>query len=896
MKSTLNWKLVLIVLVFLGSMAGQNFVDAELPISTSTNKESMFDFNLLPRTPLPCSTFNCVIDSFQSNARVGSLRNIEVDVYKDFGDVALHRLENIYKKIRLNNSNVLIGRFDRESTSFRVSGILPQYLGRHDAIAEIIYTAEPDGFVSISTGIVFTSDGTAAATTQAKDDDFRGQVWGQAIESIDGSSDVIVETASQVERDHKEMIFKHFRTKQVSPNARRQLLSASSGFMSIVAMISGLTKIPDIGFLRESGLDVGVMATQRFRIPRDMYNSIRIDVNRNDISDLDFRSVLHGRQRKDGIVVIGAMTFDSRCSNSICKLASIVIPEHSRLHVTYDPGYISVTALNAITTKRITAGLSNIQLHDRLILRECGLFTEIGILSSIAGMTTTVGIEVQNGRQIHFRGELGQKFPDPFIYGKLVMAGIWDNFMLVPYLHAGNLQLEIQFLPPPTLVIQVLKVGGELWFGRLPQPGQVDNRIKGAVFIGFDLRDPTQNYFYGSLTNLSIQLIVDQFAPQNKSIPLPSILGNTGIYGLPNEDGVLISMSPFVDVTVEDTMPPRTIRRGLNIKGMINILDQIGLMIDIQYDHAMFAFNSTIELHPINILKGLLRIYHQRHDTSKGPSVSWRANLKASLMPSVELKGYISLLGTSGEISTNVSSNGFYFNTTMKLFDVFQSSFQVVWNRPKNFVKVRGEILNFGLFDIIEAGIISILKATFAPFGHRRQLRTMADQHQLYEMYSNGFFSRLRKFGHKLKQKVERKVKKIKKSTKNVKSVIKTHGKHVKATIKNQKIRFKEGSRRIRRGDIGGGLGMMASSALRMAIVVTPLGAFGFHINHMSYDTALESASNIHNFLLRLDISYRLLHQTHYIAFGAAIDFSSPASFYESIAHRLQFEINKGNQ
>ena len=131
--------------------------------------------NVIPTEDLPCSTWDCITNNFATAAQPGIKLDLDAVVFEQFGHVGANLVLAINTHILYKNRRVLVGRFDKEPTLFRVSGGINNFLGRKDGIVETIYTAELNGFVSVDTGITLTPDCSEAGAIEKVDIFSNGQ-------------------------------------------------------------------------------------------------------------------------------------------------------------------------------------------------------------------------------------------------------------------------------------------------------------------------------------------------------------------------------------------------------------------------------------------------------------------------------------------------------------------------------------------------------------------------------------------------------------------------------------------------------------------------------------------------------------------------------------------------
>lgn len=445
-----------------GAMYNNSFTTRRLRVDgddSSTNADGGM-FSLLPNDPDKqlCQEWLCMANNFESVAIPGEYMNL-LDMFYEFGDIGGGMMESLYRKIQLQDGNIIVGRFGRNEREFYLTGVLERYMDRQDGVIEVTFSAEKGGFVTVATGITFNGEfdmeGMEISNFHEEEVDEQDQSSDEdeKTQRVDRPSKVIRDvgssqaaTENSIVSSRKDVVHHQDRSENERRLARR--LNGFVTFVKFVSVIMGVRAIPPIGFLVDHGGQVGVLAVQRFRISNAVYDSVKHSVSRSKGSDIGFRGILNGRHRKDGILVVGAMTFTGKCNgNLVCSVLTKVLRSGSHLEMTYDPGYVEIDALNVITQKRLTATVGNIQINDKIVLRNVGFFTDFNLMAVLYGLTATIRFEVQEGHQVQFRGEGGWQLPESNIHFKMAMIGLWEKVFNIPFLSAGNVQLQLLFNP-----------------------------------------------------------------------------------------------------------------------------------------------------------------------------------------------------------------------------------------------------------------------------------------------------------------------------------------------------------------------------------------------------------------------------------------------------------------
>ena len=327
----------------------------------------------------------------------------------------------------------------------------------------------------------------------------------------------------------------------------------------------------------------------------------------------------------------------------------------------------------------MTASIGNLKLGGGVVLEQAGLQIQ-------AGTSPSVG----------FVGSIKLKNPDITLGAAIratvggvklegSMSGCWYNAFGSEYLSICNLFLAITIVPTP-VPISGLELGGRIELGK-KSCGRV---LTAEGYIGVNVINPNENYFYANVGPLTFQKFFDAFCI---SVPLPRPLAESGF-----PDGFQASFSllgkelPHAEISI----PP-----GYRYKGTINILG-FRAYADI---NILLPKRISIKagLPPMKIAN-LFKMYASRHDRSRGPYLI--VDISTSKVH-IEASGFVELLGMSAEVKLLITSSKYEFYINGRFLNLFnvrlriQASYENFANA--NF-QVEGWFKN-DLFDKI-AGIV----------------------------------------------------------------------------------------------------------------------------------------------------------------------------------------------
>eukprot|EP00794_Sanderia_malayensis_P016803 gene16803-18499_t len=262
--------------------------------------------------------------------------------------------------------------------------------------------------------------------------------------------------------------------------------------------------------------------------------------------------------------------------------------------------------------------------------------------------------------QIKFQGaiELG-------ITGKLSlefdMMGMWTKPFGFEYLAFGNMHLAIGIsvgVPVPSF-----EFGAEIWVGKIKKGSENnDHAIKIAGYFGVNVNNPTDNYVFAKINAFTLKKIFEAFELGEPSVP--DFVANSGF-----PEGITVAYSSEgKEIEAHDI----NIEAGLYLKGTINFLGySVAAEIQINPGEDMKV---DIQLSPIDWAGGLIALRKSESDKENGPRAFIYMGSEAL---TVEIEGYISLLGMSGEVKIAVSETSFEFHMVAKLWDMIHAELYV---------------------------------------------------------------------------------------------------------------------------------------------------------------------------------------------------------------------------
>ena len=403
------------------------------------------------------------------------------------------------------------------------------------------------------------------------------------------------------------------------------------------------------------------------------------------LSSATFRSVhfnhgkLKGLSITKGISVQASMGFPRNChSDTFCRAASTLIGKNARMSVQ--------ATVNSLNYFAITASLSSIRLGKKVTLIRAGL-------RIVGGTTFSVGIvgsiDLRNPR-ITLSAEISVSTKGLAL--QLSMTNCWHNAFSAKWLSICNLLGSIAFAP--TTGVSGLELGGEIRLGYK----STGRQIIAKGYIGINTVSPLENYYYVKFNRITMGSLLKAF---RVNIRLPKPLAVSGFpKGFQSSFSLLGKELPQVRVSIP---------RGFHLKGALNILGLQGYA-DVTIDLPRLC-DYKIALPPINVARGLLKMYASSRDRSRGPLLRAKVQLLPRPAVDIQAKGYVKVLGISIETRLRITNSKYEFFIRGKILHLFDVSLYISANYRKlssAHFRVKGSFRN-DLFHQIERYVTGTL-------------------------------------------------------------------------------------------------------------------------------------------------------------------------------------------
>jgi hypothetical protein len=262
----------------------------------------------------------------------------------------------------------------------------------------------------------------------------------------------------------------------------------------------------------------------------------------------------------------------------------------------------------------------------------------------------------------------------------------WHCPFVLPFLAIGNIELQLKRIPTvPTLATASV----EFKLGICGNGHEIF--VKG--FLAIDLQDTTKWYICGHFSAFSLASLLKAFGIWPSSLPLPRDMNDAFIQTL--EANGLTIPDVILDVgfpkgltvsysTIDSEWPLSDICRprsaGFSLSGELTILG-ITALVEIEITEQMVFIQGSLK--PINLFNGVLEIYKQSSDSSRGPAITVEVH-KPLKLKEIAISGYLSLLRgalsakaqisvTDKEVATELTAKLFVCRTNIKLHGEYAS-------------------------------------------------------------------------------------------------------------------------------------------------------------------------------------------------------------------------------
>ena len=372
----------------------------------------------------------------------------------------------------------------------------------------------------------------------------------------------------------------------------------------------------------------------------------------------------------------------------------------------------------------LTATVGDLNLGGGVVLLRSGL-EFIGGISPSFGLVGSIELK---SPAITFNAAIRLTLSGVRLEGS--MSGCWYEAFGSPYLTICNLLLSVTIAPAFKVLISSAPITGLEFGGRV----EIGNNICGRVltaegFIGINVYDPNQNYFYADVGPVTFQRFFDAFCIP---VSLPKPLADCGFpKGFKTSFSLLGKELPHARISIPV---------GYRFRGTINIF---GLEASADINISPIRFALKVLLPPLKI-SGIFKMYRTSADRSNGPLVDTDINispngfaLKASQQPhnrtsaersngtfvdadirvkkppKVEASGFVEVLGISVEARLLISNTNYEVFIAGKFLNLFEANLRISAEYSKSITGSSFEVEgNFksDLFDKIARAVRDGLK------------------------------------------------------------------------------------------------------------------------------------------------------------------------------------------
>lgn len=194
-----------------------------------------------------------------------------------------------------------------------------------------------------------------------------------------------------------------------------------------------------------------------------------------------------------GFSVTFSFRFNPSSSNPLVKMLSSVLSGSFIISFAMDEKQVSFSLM-----------LPDVKLSDSCTMKQLRMFMNMALdVSDVPklkfGLSVTF-VTIVSGETLSFDGSVYVNVADQSVNIKIAMIGLWKGAFGIKKLSIGNIAGEIGLTATPPW-LYLLALGGQVNIGDPKDP----KPIVGKVYFKINLHDPNQNYFYGSLSKLTIQ-------------------------------------------------------------------------------------------------------------------------------------------------------------------------------------------------------------------------------------------------------------------------------------------------------------------------------------------------------------------------------------------------------
>ena len=389
---------------------------------------------------------------------------------------------------------------------------------------------------------------------------------------------------------------------------------------------------------------------------------------------------------RKGVSLQATMSLPPNCrSDAFCAVVQTFLGEDVSLSL--QGAYESPDSISLI------AGVDNINLGSGVVLSETGLELRVSKGTTNAGV---VGVIDLSNPDITLAGRIFLGLSGVTL--EMSLTGCWNNAFGADFLDICNILGAVSLVPGVPSPLTGIQVGGMVRLGY----DTCGSQIVGSGYIGLDVVNPTNNYYYVNIENeVTMQSLMRSFCI-DFNVPRP--LAESGF-----PRGF---MSSFSLLGVDLPQVSLSIPQGFRYSGTINILGleattnvTISLPQGLEY---------AVELPPLNVGNGLLTMTASRNDRSRGPFMRIDLDLLPTPNVDIEASGYLNVLGISVDTRLVITNEKFEFSIEGRMLNLFEASLLVsasYGNIAQSHFRVRGSFTN-NLYSTIERKIREVIQAS----------------------------------------------------------------------------------------------------------------------------------------------------------------------------------------
>lgn len=314
-----------------------------------------------------------------------------------------------------------------------------------------------------------------------------------------------------------------------------------------------------------------------------------------------------------GLSLQATFTFNSAGTNPIFIMLSSILKKSYILTLSFSEILVSFSLTVSPFELNRSLVWKNIKLFSRVLLKLPKV--EFGLSATFAVLLPTLSTD-----NFDFNASATFLPLTESIIIALSMIGSWASAFGFPKLTISNVigSVGLMALPP---WIFMIGLGGTASFGDISLPS-----ITGSLYFQINVQDPRLNYFFGSLSGVTIGNVCKDILGLIDTAAIPNFLSDMGFGKLATSFATVSQRTPNGD----------TVPQGFFFQGAVNVLGYQGSMIlilNVESKH----FKFSIDLDSFNL--GFLKVQRGSSDAS-GPRLLIDLNIGSRTFDAV-VQGYV---------------------------------------------------------------------------------------------------------------------------------------------------------------------------------------------------------------------------------------------------------------